>query len=261
MRLRSQPDSLSKTDDMLLLRFITSLWVLANCNAFTTPNLLTTALTSSSSPQVPGQQLVLISGCTGTGKSTFGMEVAITKGILKCISTDTIRQVMKTYDRDPALHRSSFFGDGDPLVQWKETCEVLQASIDSVVIDALNRGVSLVLEGVHVIPDKALIDRWKATGGVAVGVVLQIPDPDLHRQIIFSRGERTTKGAANQINKFSRIRAIHDEMVRLGDEHDWLVIEQRPIIAPKPIDLLNNKIRDVWFEGLSRNVLSKNSII
>ena len=41
-------------------------------------------------------RLILVSGCTGTGKSTFGMEVAINQGVLKCISTDTIRQVMRT---------------------------------------------------------------------------------------------------------------------------------------------------------------------
>ena len=37
-------------------------------------------------------QLVLIAGCTGTGKSTFGMSVALNQNILKCISTDTIRE-------------------------------------------------------------------------------------------------------------------------------------------------------------------------
>lgn len=53
-------------------------------------------------------KLILISGCPGTGKSTFGMSLALEQGILKCISTDTVRAVMRSYVPEsisPALHR------------------------------------------------------------------------------------------------------------------------------------------------------------
>jgi 2-phosphoglycerate kinase len=46
-----------------------------------------------------------------TGKSTFGMSVALSQGILKCISTDSAREVMRSYDDNPVLHRSSYEGD------------------------------------------------------------------------------------------------------------------------------------------------------
>lgn len=165
-------------------------------------------------PQIPS--LILISGCTGTGKSTFGMEVAIQKGILKCISTDTIRQTMRTFDNTPALHRSSFAGEGDVIAEWRECCSVLDAAIENIVMDCVRRGTSLVLEGVHIVPSKSLIDKWTAEGGFAVGAVLTIPDPDIHKKVIFRRGMQTGKGAEAQVNKFNRIRAIHDEMFRLG---------------------------------------------
>jgi pantothenate kinase-related protein Tda10 len=53
-------------------------------------------------------KLVIISGCPGTGKSTFGMSLALEQGILKCISTDTVRAVMRSYVPEsisPPLHR------------------------------------------------------------------------------------------------------------------------------------------------------------
>ena len=53
-------------------------------------------------------RLILISGCPGTGKSTFGMSLALEQGILKCISTDTVRAVMRSYvpsSISPPLHR------------------------------------------------------------------------------------------------------------------------------------------------------------
>jgi 2-phosphoglycerate kinase len=83
---------------------------------------------------------------------------------------------------------------------------------------------------------------WTREGGIAVGVVLYIPDQDLHKQVIMKRGEQTGKGALDQINKFHRIRAIHDEMFRLGEANDWLVIEQRPSLGPRPIDLVHQRL-------------------
>jgi hypothetical protein len=59
-------------------------------------------------------KLILISGGPGTGKSTFGMSLALEQGILKCISTDTVRAVMRSYVPEsisPPLHRSSY---GEP---------------------------------------------------------------------------------------------------------------------------------------------------
>ncbi len=96
----------------------------------------------------------------GTGKSTFGMSIALNKGILKCISTDTLRQVKRTCDaasHESPLHRSSYEGHEDPITNWKESCYAIEDSIDSIVGDCIRRGVSLVLEGVHIIPSNKLI--------------------------------------------------------------------------------------------------------
>ena len=71
---------------------------------------------------------------------------------------------------------------------------VLDVSIEALVNDAMKRGVSLVLEGVHIIPSNILIDRWIASGGVALGCLLTITDAEAHRKLIFRRGEVTKKG-------------------------------------------------------------------
>jgi len=80
----------------------------------------------------------------------------------------------------------------------------MEDSIDGLVDDAINRGVSLVLEGVHIVPSNKLIDKWKSVGGDALGCLLVITDEEAHRDLIFKRGEITKKGSEKQENSFHR---------------------------------------------------------
>ncbi len=78
-----------------------------------------------------------------------------------------------------------------------------------------------------------------------MGIVLHIPDEAGHRKLLKRRGEITTKGAEKQLQEIDRIRNIHDKMVEMGKENEWLLVEQKIAKEPKPIelitDLLNNK--------------------
>jgi 2-phosphoglycerate kinase len=167
------------------------------------------------------------------------MEIALNQGILKCVSTDTIREVTRAFDHEtPALHRSSYSGEMEPVQGWREASAVLDQGIDALVDDAIKRGVSLVLEGVHIIPSSDLLERWRKNGGVALGCLLTVPDPDAHRSLIFKRGEITGKGESKKMQAFERIRTIQDEMIRLATEHEWLVVEQK--LEPDPIDVVTD---------------------
>lgn len=112
-------------------------------------------------------KLILIGGCPGTGKSTFGMSLALEQGILKCISTDTVRAVMRSYATgsiNPALNRSSYAPSSendDPVLSWKETCSVLEKSVEGLIDDAIARKTSIVLEGVSISPSKKWLEKWE----------------------------------------------------------------------------------------------------
>ena len=94
-----------------------------------------------------------------------------------------------------------------------------------------------------------MLERWTSKGGLAVGTVLTIPDATVHETVIRRRGEMTGKGADRQTEKIARIRAIHDEMVRLGKENQWLLIEQKPRLEPKPIDMVTSLLQNRYLEG------------
>ena len=202
-------------------------------------------------------KLILISGCPGTGKSTFGMSVALQEGILKCISTDTIRAVMRSFVPpavSPALHRSSyaaaFAKDDDPARSWKECCTVLHSSVESLVQDAIDRRTSLVVEGVHLIPSTEFIDLWQAHGGVALGCLLQVSDEANHKQLLQKRGFMTgnMKNEDSKIDQYERIRIIQDEMMSLADQAGWMRIEQR--IEPDPLDMIAGQLYGLGQHGL-----------
>lgn len=197
-------------------------------------------------------KLILISGGPGTGKSTFGMSLALEQGILKCISTDTVRAVMRSYVPEsisPPLHRSSYAkstedGSDDPVKSWIETCKVLESSVDTLVEDSINRGVSLVLEGVSIYPARKWIDKFTAAGGTACGVLLVVSKEETHKNLLLKRGFMTGNTGAEEkkLKSFDRVRLIQDEMIRSAKESGWLIIEQRT--DPDPLDVVSDALFD-----------------
>ena len=209
------------------------------------------------SPKAVGEnkpKLVLISGCPGTGKSTFGMSVALDQGILKCISTDTIRAVMRSFipaDISPALHRSSYApatpeGQDDAVRSWRETCTVLETSVQELVSDSIRRGQGLVLEGVSIAPSKKLIEMWEEAGGVATGCLLTVSDETTHKKLLHKRGflagsqsEQALKDQ-KKLQSFDRIRDIQTEMIKLANESHWILIEQK--VEPDPLEIIASNL-------------------
>jgi 2-phosphoglycerate kinase len=140
---------------------------------------------------------------------------------------------MRKFDDSDALHRSSYQGKGDPVNDWLSACHAIDVGLYAVMDDAIKRGQSLVVEGVHIIPSNELIERWNASGGDATGVLIKISNEDAHRDLIFKRGELLKKGAERQLRAFERIRAIQNEMISRAEKYGWGMIEQE-LLPPAP---------------------------
>lgn len=223
--------------------------------AFAKSGIKTRSFIFSPKDALDKPKLVLIGGAPGTGKSTFGMSVALDQGILKCISTDTVRAVMRSFipkDISPALHRSSyakaFENDEDPVHSWKETCSVLETSLIEIVTDSIKRNQGLVLEGVSLAPSKQLIDLWEEGGGVATGCLLTVSKKETHKALLERRGMiagKTSEQSAKdqkKIESFDRIRCIQDEMVLLAKQAGWILIEQK--VEPDPLEIIASQLSE-----------------
>jgi len=189
-------------------------------------------------------RLLIISGTSGVGKSTMSMSLASSLGFAKIASTDTIREVLRTQissTASPALHRSSFESAGGSASEdWKETVQALSEGVVAVIDRSISKGADLLLEGVHYVPNKDVIDLWREAGGVAIGVVLYVSSEERHRGMIANREKHNGKKVEHYLGNLDRIREIQEELVLSGSEFGWLIID--PTKESDSIGLISNSL-------------------
>lgn len=186
----------------------------------------TTAKTIANRPP----RLLIIAGATGTGKSTVAMKIGAKSNFARLISTDAIREIMRSMDNNqanPALHRSSFsIGESnDAIIDWVDTCKAVEKGIEATINRAMREGIDLLLEGVHIIPSDRLIRSWIDAGGIALGVIMMVSDEEKHKSMIKSRDAHSFRRHDRYIANFDRIRRIQDGLVERSKIASWPVVD------------------------------------
>lgn len=186
--------------------------------------------TTKSVVQTRPPRLLIIAGATGVGKSTTSTQIAAEMKFSRIISTDAIREIMRACDEEPlnpALHRSSFSkGEtGDPIIDWTDTCNAVEAGIFATIDRARREGIDLLIEGVHIRPDNILLREWRKSGGIALGVVLHVSDQNKHEEMLKERELFSHRSSNRYINNIKRIRSIQEEMVDRTKITGWASID------------------------------------
>lgn len=175
-------------------------------------------------------RLLLLAGATGTGKSTASIKIAEREGFHRIVSTDNIREVLRSVDRDEAtsaLHRSSYsLGPSrEPVQDWLETCQVLEEGIQATIAKSRREGFDLIIEGVHIVPSERILRAWTESGGIAMGVVMVVHDEALHRQMFVDREKNTYRRAERYIANLQRIRAIQEGLIERAKIANWAIVD------------------------------------
>ena len=188
--------------------------------------------------RLPRPTVVYVGGATGTGKSTFALELAPLLRIYRINATDTIRQVMRTIfspQMMPALHGSSFEAPFDLVVDEPVSDEQIEAAFEeqarqvavgvrAMVERAINEHVSVVIEGIHLVPP--LVPFADLEGAVSqIPLMLGTRDAEAHRSRFLSRGGRGHRRAHRYLEHFHAIRLIHDLLLDRADAHDVPLID------------------------------------
>ena len=117
-------------------------------------------------------KLLILAGVNGVGKSTLSMEIANNLKIKRVVSTDSIREVLRSNIdslESPELHRSTFSvgRHKHPIYDCEDCSDILSNGINAIIDKSRREGVDLVLEGVHIKPDNEIIRKSSiALGGV-----------------------------------------------------------------------------------------------
>lgn len=183
--------------------------------------------------------VIIIGGATAVGKSTVASTLAFRFGIRHVFGTDIVREAMRSViapDLIPELHASSFTV-WKHLALWptltkervslgfEEQARHVMGGIEGIVERALQEGISLIVEGVHVCP--RLISKHLLEKPNVIAVFLKLSEEDAHLSRIFARSQNVVviRPAAKYIAHFADIRQIQDYIVDQAEKCSLPVIE------------------------------------
>lgn len=212
--------------------------------------------------------VIMIGGATGVGKSTIAAQVADRLGVIRIISTDSIREVMRAFFSQrlmPAVHYSSYeagtavriplsseFDHG--LVGFMEQVDVVNVGLLAILDRAIEERTSLVVEGVHVVPGM-LADsgaRERMSEVVLLAMVVAVSDPDLHRSHFLVREQETSgrRAIARYLKNFDEIRKIQDFILERARAEGTLIIEN--VNIDETVNLVVDALYDVIEKDAAR---------
>jgi len=183
--------------------------------------------------------VILFGGATGAGKSTVATEVAHRLGIQRILATDTVRQIMRTMvSRDllPAIHYSSYEAwrdrvsigvDPDTAVidAFREQASRVLVGIRAMVERAIHENFSMIVEGVHVVPGLAQLEKF-ADNAYIVPLVIST----LNREVYLERFPLRQRESENRTSEryrrnFDNILKIQDYILEMAEHYDIPIIE------------------------------------
>ncbi|MEO2066297.1 MAG: ATP cone domain-containing protein [Desulfurobacteriaceae bacterium] len=181
--------------------------------------------------------IILIGGATGVGKSRLSAELAGILEINRIASTDSIREVMRkmvSKELSPSLHVSSYqAGDEIPYLKelpkeerviygFLDQSEKVLTGIEAVINRAIKENVSLVVEGIHLIP--GIANKFKNKAYV-VHILLTTLDEEMHKSRFKSRERSSQRTSKKYLKNFKAIRRIQDFLYQKAKETNTPVIE------------------------------------
>ncbi len=187
--------------------------------------------------------IVVIGGATGVGKSTIAAQVADRLGVVRVISTDSVREVMRAFFSEslmPAIHYSSYeAGKGvriplgprvdNHVVGFMEQVDVVNVGVLAIVERAIEERTSLIVEGVHMVPGMLAWSgaRDRVREAVLLQMVVAVSDAALHRSHFMVREQETAgrRAIARYLKGFEEIREIQNFILERARADGTLVVD------------------------------------
>lgn len=212
--------------------------------------------------------VILIGGATGVGKSTIATQLAARLGIVRVISTDAIREVMKgvvSREFAPTLHVSSFDAadvvrtpptrsENPVITGFREQVSAVSVGVNALISRAVTEGQDVVIEGAHLAP--GFIDPTAfGDEAVVVHLVVKVDDEAMHRSHFFVRaGSSRARPVERYIPHFANIRVIQKHIASLALRHGV------PVIANHSVDACLKSVVELVIERASAAVAARHPV-
>jgi 2-phosphoglycerate kinase len=210
--------------------------------------------------------IVLIGGTTGTGKSTVATQLAARLGITRIISTDAIREAMRSLFSErimPALHTSSFEASealrgpipktADPvIIGFEQQVRAVSVAVEALIERSVLEGTDLIIEGAHLVPGFIESPDWSPPWedkAVVVPIVITVDDEDVHRSHFFLREmEAGQRNVERYLSHFENIRKIQKFIRAQAEQRDV------PVIASYSLDVTLTAVIDHLVEQAVKRI-------
>lgn len=182
--------------------------------------------------------IVLVGGATGVGKSTIATTVASRLGIVRIMSSDAIREVMRgifTREMMPSLHTSSFdvaahlreppAGDANPVIAgFRRQVAAVSVGITQLIRRSVVEGTDVLIEGAHVVP--GFLELPTPAEAIVTSMVVTVDDEQIHRSHFAARTQdaRSQRSTRDYLEYFTQIRLIQEYVRGLAVEHGVPVV-------------------------------------
>lgn len=181
--------------------------------------------------------IVIISGGTGVGTSTYSFELAKLLNIHTIISTDTIREITRSLIHpsiNETLSKSTYsagktvnYYDKSADVKreqiirgFKFQCSPIQTGIESIISRANDENNDIIVEGVHILPGKINDNNYHNI----TQFHLFISDEKTHRERFLQREiEAPNRKVSKYLENFDEIRLIHDYLGERAKRYNEIV--------------------------------------
>ena len=159
---------------------------------------------------------IVLGGAPGIGKSTVATRMAVRLGITRIVTTDTIREVLRTVIPAavlPELHGSTYevAGEGThPAEGYQRQARVVCNAVVAVVRRLLAERRSAIIEGVHVLPGELQRGLEGSPGAYLwVEALLTLEDEATHLRNLRARSmDEPGRGGVRSLARFTTIRSI-----------------------------------------------------
>jgi 2-phosphoglycerate kinase len=183
--------------------------------------------------------VILIGGSSGVGTSSIAFEVANMLGIRNMISTDMIREVMRkiaSKELLPTIYESSYTAYrslrippppelDEVLIGFRDHVDTVSVGVEAVIERSITEGISIVIEGVHIVP--GFIREDLVSRDNVHMFVLTLEDEEVHKGRFYSRCRQqwARRPLERYMNYFGAIRRTHKYFESQANKYHIPVIE------------------------------------